>query len=447
MDPADRTHASRGTTWLIITALLWFFLRVGLVTSREGDLPFQSANDRSRWCTIRALVDHGTYQIDDVIRQPHWNTIDKVAHAGPDGQMHYYSSKPTLLSTLLAFPYWAIKQVTGWTLADHPMRVGRLIVAIVNGGFLLLLWLSLRGILLEHGPSAWGVLYTMSVATWGTYLTCFAITLNNHLPAAAACMVAIWAVLRVERSPHPIRYWSLAGAASAFAFCCELPALSLLAAAFAYSLWRSPKQAAVSFLPVAGLVLAASLATNWWAHDSLLPPYAHRTEGGDWSSGNWYVYPGSYWLPENRKGVDQGEPSRARYAWHVVLGHHGIFPLNPVWLLALLGIWRAGDVKALRWVIWLGALLTLVCLIFYILGRPLTDRNYGGVAVAFRWLLWLEPFWLLAILAASVRLSQSRHGRLAQGLLLTTAVASTSYAWFRPWKQPWIFELMQPKSV
>ena len=74
----------------------------------KGDSPFFSANDRSRWCTIRALGDEGTYEIDDVIgaeQDINWNTIDKVRHVGSDGQFHEFSSKPTLLPTMLAGIY------------------------------------------------------------------------------------------------------------------------------------------------------------------------------------------------------------------------------------------------------------------------------------------------------------------------------------------------------
>ena len=31
--------------------------------------PLQSANDRSRWCTVWSLVEQGTYKIDDAIRR------------------------------------------------------------------------------------------------------------------------------------------------------------------------------------------------------------------------------------------------------------------------------------------------------------------------------------------------------------------------------------------
>src|SRR5690606_8933002 len=44
-------------------------------------------------------------------------------------------------------------------------------------------------------------------------------------------------------------------------------------------LWRSPRPALVGFAPAALLVAAAYFGTNYWAHDSLRPPYAHRQDG------------------------------------------------------------------------------------------------------------------------------------------------------------------------
>jgi len=82
--------------------------------------PFLSANDRSRWATVRALVEHGTYAIDQVVAEPGWDTIDMVKHVGPDGEEHLYSSKPPLFATVMAVPYWIIYRVTGATLADSP---------------------------------------------------------------------------------------------------------------------------------------------------------------------------------------------------------------------------------------------------------------------------------------------------------------------------------------
>ena len=88
--------------------------------SAQGDSPFFSANDRSRWCTIRALGDEGTYVIDEVSKPGQtisWGTIDKVRHVGEDGEFHFYSSKPALLTTMMSGVYVAVKQITGKNLS------------------------------------------------------------------------------------------------------------------------------------------------------------------------------------------------------------------------------------------------------------------------------------------------------------------------------------------
>src|SRR5947209_5619129 len=114
--------------------------RIARVDSADpkSPTPFLSANDRSRWAAIRALVDEGTFAIDDIIfdergnRVRGWHSIDVVKHRGPDGRQHYYSSKPTLLTTLLAGEYWLVKTLTGATLADQPFYVGRIMLVLTN---------------------------------------------------------------------------------------------------------------------------------------------------------------------------------------------------------------------------------------------------------------------------------------------------------------------------
>ena len=50
---------------------------------------------------------------------------------------------------------------------------------------------------------------------------------------------------------------------------------------------------------------------------------------------------GSYWQPENLRGIDRGEASPLRYAFKCLIGHHGLFSLTPIWLLSAAGcvIW------------------------------------------------------------------------------------------------------------
>ena len=186
-------------------------------------------------------------------------------------------------------------------------------------------------------------------------------------------------------------------------------------------------------------------AARW----TLWDPETHRrwavvaTDGGwecrEWR--NWYDYEGTYWTPERLRGVDRGEPSRVAYLFHATLGHHGVLSVTPVWLLSVVGgwlAWRRGS-WPLRLLAALAALLTVVCMSFYV-ARPLIDRNYGGVSCGFRWLFWLIPLWCLPMAAAADSLLRSRWGRFAAAGLLGASVFSAAWSATKPWSHPWIYE-------
>lgn len=425
---------------LIVSSLSAVTAHICSARSRDGHTPFFSANDRSRWLMISALVDEGTYAIDKVMQRPGWKSIDMVRHTGRDGQLHYYSSKPTLLPTLLAAEYAALKRLTGTNLAEHPFYVARVMLIVSNVLPLLLLLVLLVRWVEEHGQTDWGRIFVVACAAWGTFLTTFAVTLNNHLPAAVCVMIAVACLFRVSRDARPATmYFALAGFAAAFAAANELPAMSFLVLVAGWMAWISPRQTLLAFLPAALLVAGGFYLTNFLAHESLRPPYAHRTPGDDW-----YDYPGSYWYG-GRRGVDLGEPSRLRYGLHVLVGHHGVFSLTPIWLLSMLGIvkgWRTSHDRQ-RWLSRMTLLLTVVCLVFYILLRPPGDRNYGGVTSGFRWVFWLIPLWLLTLMPMADSLAPSRRGRWIGLALLAVSVFSASYAAGNPWSHPWIYQYWQ----
>ncbi|MEM6363364.1 MAG: hypothetical protein AAF745_02985, partial [Planctomycetota bacterium] len=219
----------RRTQWIFIVAVLALVAgRICVLTSREGDTAFGSANDRSRWCTIIALVEYGTYQIDDVIAIPSddgrrrpFDTIDKVRHVGWDGQLHYYSSKPTLLPTMLAGAYFVVHRVTGLSMIDHPIYVPRLMLLLINVPIFAILLITMMLTIEMVGASDFARRLTMAATCFGTMLTPFAVSLNNHLIAAAATSVTLVIYLAVSEkrrddfsgpSYHPRLWpWAIAG--------------------------------------------------------------------------------------------------------------------------------------------------------------------------------------------------------------------------------------------
>jgi len=437
---------------LIVLSLASAAGRIGAVEARDGRTPFLSANDRSRWCTVRALVELGTYEIDEVIRDRGWDSIDKVQHVGRDGEVHFYSSKPPLLATLVAVPCWMVHKVTGATLSEHPFYVGRAVLMLVQLPLMGLLLLCICWLVEQFGTTFWGRVFVVAVGCWGTFLTTMVATFNNHLPAAAAVAVALCALVRLlpkhcEESDEDedentddrgggiassVPY-ALAGFFAAFAVTNDLPALSFFAAAGLICWFRNWSKTLLAFVPGASVVVAGFFLTNWLAHADLRPPYMHRGEVD-----NWYDYENSYWLVENRRGVDRGEPSRLIYALHSTIGHHGVLSLTPVWLLSIVGVgWMLVDAKRRR-LGWMILLLSLICMVFYIM-RPLGDRNYGGVTCGFRWMYWFAPLWLAAMVPVADAMSRYRAWRVVAITLLVVSTLSAAYGLDNPWKHPWIY--------
>ncbi len=406
--------------------------------------PFLSGNDRSRWCTVRALVeddmrvDGAPYAIDKVIQQRNWDTIDMVKHDG-----HLYSSKPPLLPTLMAAVYWPIYHLTGATLGTHPYEIGRFMLVLFNVVPLAIYFLLLAALVERLGTTDWGRIFVMAAATLGTFLCTFAVTINNHLPAAACAAAALYPAARIWfDDERRLRYFVLTGFFGALAAVNEFPAASLLAVLGAAVLWKAPRPALLGFAPAVLLVAIPFFATNWIAHGTWKPAYMQR---------EWYDYDyqlngktiQSYW--RNPQGIDRGEPSRGVYAVHVLVGHHGIFSLTPVWLLSVIGaaawMWRGRDVR-LRWLAAAIAAISLACLVFY-LGQGQSSRNYGGGTSGLRWMFWLAPLWLLAMLPAADALARWRWSRGLCLVLLALSVLSASYPTWNPWTQPWLMNYMQ----
>ncbi|HZZ78237.1 MAG TPA: hypothetical protein VFE62_06945 [Gemmataceae bacterium] len=487
-------------------------------SARPNPMPTFGSNDRSRWATIFALVHNGSYVVGKrepetivvsgvtlfgatdpleiavlaqsgyyvrttgpitpaqkherdqakaegkrvpmtsqhgIIFKDGWQTIDAVLDPGT---LDYYSSKPPLLSTLIAGLYWILYHLFGWNLDDHTAAVIRTILLIVNAlPFAIYLWLLAR-IAETWGRTDWGKFYVVAAGAFGTMVSPFLITLNNHTVAVFAVMFALWSTLRIWRCVTENRtpswyHFASAGLFSGFAITNELPALAFATAIFLLLLWWQPKQTLLLFVPAALLVTVAYFGSNYLAVGSWRPVQTDF-------KGPWYQFEGSHWkiLPKEdaKKGIDfaKNVESQATYLMHVLVGHHGLFSLAPIWLLAVIGMliascrvgvmWRQAVFRTpgeFPWFIQpLGLALTVVVTGFYVMGDE--SRNYGGFTNGLRWLMWLIPIWLMCLLPVADWLAKSRVGRWFGGVCLAMSIFSVSYQLWSPWRHPWIFDLM-----
>ena len=548
---------SRFLGWFMIAlATIMQLSRIVSVTAPHGELPFLSANDRSRWCAIAALTQEGRWEIDKYLeildskgKSKIWNTIDMVRHRGEDGVEHSYSSKPPLLTLMYAAICKPITIVCGKTLTDDPFLIGRLTMIVANLVPLVLWWLWLQRWIERNVVDAWVRWIVLNMALWGTFLTSFVATLNNHLHGAILFTISLalaWEIIQNSQLGRTTSWsvWLSVGISAALTVACELPALAWAAALGGILLFADWKRMLIGFGIGSAAVALAFLGTNVWAHGDWRPPYSHRglgplianvrtspQSGANGSSempavevpavadviaaidttvhpnlklgeksivtsaridgvkqildeatgvrvaatqtpdgwniyawDDWYDYPKSYWLPENKKGVDRGEPNRWSYLMHFTIGHHGVFSLTPLWLWSMIGgvMWVRSGSRALAkhvadapsaaksfrgWVLseqGIAAALmavTLVCVAFYT-SRDVVDRNYAGVCSGFRWLFWLIPAWLWLAVPAIEGSAKSRALRSLVYVALGISVLSATLPWPNPWSHPWPYRLL-----
>jgi hypothetical protein len=309
---------------------------------------------------------------------------------------------------------------------------------------MLLYFAALAALIERFGRTDWGRLFAFAAAAFGTFLTTFAVTINNHLPAAVCAAITLWAVTRIWFDAPSRGRWGtflLAGLAGAMMVASELPALALLGLLSLLLLYVAPWRTLLVYAPAVLVVTAAFFGTNWIAHQTLKPAYLHR--GPD---ENWYDYTyevrgrevESYW--RNPQGVDRGGDSIPVYAMHALVGHHGLFSLTPLWILSVvgMGMWLARpDDRRLRVLAGMIALVTVVVMAFY-LTREGQMRNYGGMTSGLRWVFWLSPAWLVVLLPTADRMQRNPWLRGLALLLLIASVLSASYPTWNPWSAPWL---------
>lgn len=365
--------------------------------TRPPEMPTFSSNDRSRWATVRALVDEGTFVVGerDPVRWPDakrgdhgilfekgWGTVDKVLD--PDTHK-FYSTKPPLLPVIAAGEYWLLKNLFGLSIVDERFVVVGVILFTLNWLPFLIYLCLLAKLVDRYGGGEWSRLLVLTAACFGTLLMPFMSTFNNHTPAACCALFALYPALLiwdrrrdaetqrraqaekfyadtereadesteilerdetdsqaepVSASPPPLSasapgwQFALCGFFAGLTASLELPAAAFAAALFLLLAYRDPKRTLLFFVPVGLIPVAAFLITNYMAVGMWTPIYAKfGTE--------WYEYVGSHWRVEpgeTKSGIDFLKEPKPLYAFNLLLGHHGLFSLTPAFLLSLVGL-------------------------------------------------------------------------------------------------------------
>ncbi len=402
-----------------------------------------SSNDASRLAAIESLVQRGTWAIDD---SP-FATVDKIKLGD-----HFYSDKPPILSWAGAGVYAVLHQAFGLTLQPWgcaPERTATWCRAVFEAGeadwayfILTLLLIALPGALMlvlvydmarRSGWPTWSSLLFVLVLGLGTAIFPYSTVFNNHIPAAAATLVAVYALLTTT-APGRLRLF-IVGLAAALAAAIDLSAAIFTIGLLLYAVVRYRRRAGWFVL---GLLVpvAITILLDYQIVGSPVLPYM-VPQG--------YAYAGSE-LNATLAGTRHADDV-PRYAFDLLVGDRGVLLFYPIVLWYLYGTWRAARLRdiTVRWL----ARLMLIAGGLYVLYFILLTDTFGGYSFSPRWFLNLMPLLAIFVVIAQ-KIDRMNAGTLALGAVAAYSIVQATFGALNPWNPAFPMlrlEVTQPAPV
>lgn len=370
--PGRGRAASELSTRFVLCTLMMAISFIMVLWNLQ-DSSLKNANTGSRYATIEALVDHGTFAINDT---RYVGTIDKYK-VGES----YISSKPPVLSTLAAGVYWTYRAITGKSIRKSEGEVVRL-VSLCTGGLshiiFLIFFYRLCVLLLKREVA---ILVAMGGACFAYLGVAYATAINNHSPAAALAVCGLYLACVIRHGPErKLWHWPVAGFVLGLLPTIDLTSLAISGAIGLYLLAHDWKKTLIWFVPAALPPLIVHLALCYEISGSLRPFYLNSEIK---------QFKGFHF--RNPGDIDGLREPKHIYAFNVLLGHHGVFSMTPLYIF---GLWEL--LRSLWRRVWLRESLVSVAALCAFFGFYIfRTRNYGGWCVGMRWLVPVMPLLLL----------------------------------------------------
>ncbi len=225
------------------------------------------------------------------------------------------------------------------------------------------------------------------ITAYATPLLGYSLQINNHTPAVAALIVALYFGLGLYTGRLNPAGWRFAlfGLASAFVFAMDMPVTIFPACMGGMLFLRYPRQSLLWGALGAAPLLLLHFGVMAYITGNPMPVQTRESM---------YNFRNSYW--RNPIGVDGLNESSLVYLFHLSFGRFGTFTLFPVLLLGVVGGFKGlrDACCPARGPVLAGAAAFTVMTAYYVVAT----NNYGGAAYGFRWHIGAVP--ILALLAA-----------------------------------------------
>ena len=249
----------------------------------------------------------------------------------------------------------------------------------------------------------------------------YATGVNKHTPAATVLFISFYyAYLLRNGYSDKKKHWIISGVLAGLAPTLDIPAVVFSLAIIIYLASYDRRKTLAIFIPAFVPPLLLHFFLTYLSTGSLVPIYLRKTL---------YQYPGSYWLKPG--GIDAANEPKPIYFFHMILGHHGVLSMTPVLVLACWGLYRSIRRLAVRLA---EALVVAAPLIMVTAWIGIFTKNYGGVCVGLRWLLFAIP---LLFVFTAVWLEE-KSSKIAACLLVALIIVGFLNLWDAlngPWSE------------
>ncbi len=339
----------------------------------------------SRLATVYALVHEGTWRIDHPADLPpvpfETQCVDKVVVNG-----RLLSSKPPVLTLLMTGEYYLLHLIGGFDLAkreDLRPVLSFMVLTLCQLSFAVgMVFFAATISLFIRNPFRAAI--PLALLGFASPIPGYAQQLNNHTPAAAALMVALYFALALSSGKKPPKAWRFAafGLSAALVFAFDLPTTIFVAIAALALVWKFPKQTLIWATLGSSLPLLAHFGGLWLATGDLRPVQMREAV---------YLFESSYW--RNPLGIDALNESKLTYLFNITFGRMGVFMLFPCLIVSVCGVselLRHGPPE-MRLPVVLTTFAFVVLTVYYVK----STNNYGGASYGFRWYIGSVPVLLL----------------------------------------------------
>ncbi len=342
--------------------------------------------DGTRLATMESLVHRHTIEISDSMFV---NTCDKFripAH-GEGGK--YYSDKPPVLTFIGAGVYYALNLI-GLDIRKDLAIVYRCIdFVLVILPILFILYL-MHLYLNAHAVPLMIQWWVYGGAILATQVLPFAMTIQNHVPAAALLLASYFCL---ENPLHwkPMKAVSLSGLALGLGISVDLNLVFFAMTFVPLILWNNYKKdflACISYLVLLGLPILFTWYFFWMVT-------------GKWeafvSQVDLFLYQGSVIPRFSLKGGYDDNPLKIKdyliYLWHATVGYKGLFSHSIALVFGFWGLTLCAKKENKLFLHSLAIFISLIVLqAFLMISVPIT---FGGSNFGFRYMVIWMPLVML----------------------------------------------------